>query len=127
MLDFVRVRPGHRGAEHAQPSRHGHRRPPTGTPLPPTAAPAPTLLPYTTPAWFKTAVLYQIFVRSFYASNGDGIGDLRGITQKLDYIQSARPAAGHRQRQPVLPVPHRGASERTRIMLPNTTPSSPHI
>ncbi len=62
--------------------------------MPPTAAPAPTLLPYTTPAWFKTAVLYQIFVRSFYASNGDGIGDLRGITQKLDYIQSARPAAG---------------------------------
>src|SRR5262249_11570293 len=53
-----------------------------------TAAPTPTLPPYETPAWFKTAVLYQIFVRSFYDSNGDGIGDLRGILQKLDYIQS---------------------------------------
>ena len=29
---------------------------------------------------------YEIFVRSFYDSNGDGIGDLRGLTQKLDYI-----------------------------------------
>jgi glycosidase len=52
------------------------------------AAPTPTTLPYTTPDWFKTSVLYQIFVRSFYDSNGDGIGDLAGITQKLDYIQS---------------------------------------
>jgi hypothetical protein len=49
---------------------------PTAAPLPPTA----TALPYTSPAWFKTAALYQIFVRSFYDSNGDGIGDLRGIT-----------------------------------------------
>src|SRR5438876_10330445 len=31
-------------------------------------------------------VCYEIFVRSFYDSNGDGIGDLRGLTQKLDYI-----------------------------------------
>jgi alpha-amylase len=61
---------------------------PSVTPLPPTPAPTATLLPYTTPAWFKTAVLYQIFVRSFYDSNGDGIGDLRGIAQKLGYIQS---------------------------------------
>src|SRR5712672_4608470 len=31
-------------------------------------------------------VCYEVFVRSFYDSNGDGIGDLRGLTQKLDYI-----------------------------------------
>lgn len=33
-------------------------------------------------------VYYEIFVRSFYDSNGDGIGDLKGITEKLDYIKS---------------------------------------
>src|SRR6266536_1282155 len=32
-------------------------------------------------------VCYEIFVRSFYDSNGDGIGDLRGLTQKLDYVE----------------------------------------
>ncbi len=34
-----------------------------------------------------TRVFYEIFVRSFYDSNGDGIGDLKGITMKLDYLQ----------------------------------------
>ena len=37
--------------------------------------------------WWKEAVVYQIYTKSFYDSNGDGIGDLRGIIQKLDYIQ----------------------------------------
>ncbi|TCZ74699.1 alpha-amylase [Paenibacillus albiflavus] len=35
----------------------------------------------------KSGVFYEIFVRSFYDSNGDGIGDLRGVTMKLDYLQ----------------------------------------
>lgn len=38
-------------------------------------------------AWWRDAVFYEIFVRSFYDSDGDGIGDFNGITQKLDYIQ----------------------------------------
>jgi maltose alpha-D-glucosyltransferase/alpha-amylase len=37
--------------------------------------------------WYKDAVIYQVHVRTFYDSNGDGIGDFRGLAQKLDYLQ----------------------------------------
>src|ERR1700681_2740587 len=40
------------------------------------------------PKWLQTAVFYQIYPQSYYDSNGDGIGDLPGITAKLDYINS---------------------------------------
>ena len=40
-----------------------------------------------TPAWWKEAVFYQIYPRSFKDTNGDGIGDLRGIIEKLDYLK----------------------------------------
>jgi len=39
------------------------------------------------PTWFKDAVIYQLHVRSFFDSTGDGIGDFRGLTEKLGYIQ----------------------------------------
>ncbi len=38
-------------------------------------------------AWWKEAVVYQIYPRSFMDSNGDGIGDLNGITEKLEYLR----------------------------------------
>jgi len=38
--------------------------------------------------WWRGAVIYQIYPRSFYDANQDGIGDLRGIISKLDYIAS---------------------------------------
>ena len=37
--------------------------------------------------WWKNSVVYQIYPRSFADSNGDGIGDLNGITAHLDYLQ----------------------------------------
>ena len=38
--------------------------------------------------WWKNAVIYQIYPRSFQDSNGDGIGDLAGITKRLDYLET---------------------------------------
>ena len=39
-------------------------------------------------AWLKDAVFYEIYPQSFYDTNGDGIGDINGIIEKLDYIKS---------------------------------------
>ena len=39
------------------------------------------------PLWFKDAIIYQLHVRAFCDANGDGIGDFRGLTSKLDYIR----------------------------------------
>jgi maltose alpha-D-glucosyltransferase/alpha-amylase len=37
--------------------------------------------------WYKNAVFYEVLIRGFYDHNGDGTGDIRGLTEKLDYIQ----------------------------------------
>ena len=50
-------------------------------------APAPTQWFESDPLWFKTAVFYEIHLRGFFDGNNDGSGDLRGLTEKLDYLK----------------------------------------
>ncbi|MBE7410863.1 MAG: alpha-glucosidase [Leptospiraceae bacterium] len=45
-------------------------------------------------SWWKEAVIYQIYPRSFYDSNGDGVGDLQGVIQKLDYLNGKEDSLG---------------------------------
>ena len=80
---------------------------PTPTPLPPTPAPGePTQSLVVSPVgqngalvsgiagqpWWNDSTFYEIFVRSFYDSDGDGKGDLSGLIQKLDYLNDGDPA-----------------------------------
>jgi len=55
--------------------------------------------------WYKEVVFYQIFPRSFKDSNGDGIGDLKGITEKLDYLEEL--GIGGIWLNPVFPSPYK--------------------
>lgn len=60
----------------------------------PTASPNPAAPCRSGPAdarWWHAAVGYEIFVRSFADSNGDGIGDLQGVIQKFDYLNDGQP------------------------------------
>ncbi len=40
-----------------------------------------------TSPWWQSSVIYQIYLRSFQDSNGDGIGDLQGVIQRIDYLE----------------------------------------
>ena len=39
------------------------------------------------PLWFKDAIIYEVHVRAFFDTTADGMGDFRGLAQKLDYLQ----------------------------------------
>ena len=71
-----------------------------GSPLPPLAQPGNFALPPGEPIpdpfsfekprdphWYKRAVFYEIHIRGFFDANGDGSGDFRGLTDKLDYLE----------------------------------------
>lgn len=63
---------------------------PTETPAP-TATPDPFEVGTNGFPWWNDIVFYEIFVRSFYDSDGDGVGDLNGIIEKLDYLNDGDP------------------------------------
>ena len=50
-------------------------------------------LPKNTTQWWRDGVCYEVFVRSFADADGDGIGDLRGLISRLDYINDAKPGS----------------------------------
>lgn len=59
--------------------------------------------------WWKKAVVYQIYPKSFQDSNGDGFGDLQGIIKRLDYLETLginaicfRRYSNHRRRTTVM-------------------------
>ncbi|WP_420111830.1 maltose alpha-D-glucosyltransferase [Pseudactinotalea sp.] len=56
------------------------------TDVKPAQPPGTILNPGTDTAWFKSAVFYEVLVRAFYDSDGNGTGDFRGLTEKLDYL-----------------------------------------
>ena len=40
------------------------------------------------PQWYKDAIIYQLHIKSFHDSNNDGIGDFKGLVEKLDYLEN---------------------------------------
>ena len=68
-------------------STTSYRRPPLGRPCHRSRCRTGRDAAATTPLWYKDAVIYQLHVKAFFDSNDDGIGDFRGLTEKLDYIQ----------------------------------------
>lgn len=65
----------------------------TNTPLPalPTPTPDPFYQGTNNAPWWNDTVFYELFVRSFYDSDGDGVGDINGLIEKLDYINDGDP------------------------------------
>lgn len=64
----------------------------TPTPVPTaTVSAVPTVPASPDEAWWNDQVFYEVFVRSFYDSDGDGVGDLNGLIERLDYLNDGDP------------------------------------
>ena len=63
---------------------------PAATPVPALAAKSAAATA-SAPRWYDGAVFYEVFVRSFQDSDGDGVGDFKGLTQRLDYLNDGDP------------------------------------
>jgi maltose alpha-D-glucosyltransferase/alpha-amylase len=73
------------GFAHSAASAGGYAQP-----APPPSEPIPDGFSFAKPRdprWYQRAVFYEVLVRGFHDSNGDGTGDLRGLTSRLDYLQ----------------------------------------
>jgi glycosidase len=65
----------------------------TDSPVAATPVPTPGVVSGTDGLpWWNDAVFYEVFVRSFYDSDGDGVGDINGLIEKLDYLNDGDPA-----------------------------------
>ena len=62
----------------------------------------PARIPNPTADWWRQAVVYQIYPRSFRDLNGDSLGDIAGVTERLPYLQ--RLGGGRRLAEPLLPL-----------------------
>ena len=56
-------------------------------PLPQLALETPAIEAGDDPLWYRDAVIYQLNIKAFFDSNGDGVGDFKGVTAKLDYVK----------------------------------------
>ena len=73
--------------------------------------------------WWKQAVVYQIYPRSFKDVNGDGLGDIAGVTEKMDYLKNLGVDAIWLS--PVLPL-RSGGRRLRRDRLPQRRPATGH-
>ena len=74
------------------------------------------------PLWYKDAVIYELHVKAFHDCNGDGIGDFRGLIEKLDYLQDLGVTA--LWLLPFYPVAAAGRRLRHRRLHATSTPTT---
>ena len=95
-------------------------------------------VPVSDPLWYKDAVIYELHVKTFHESDGDGIGDFRGLIESADYRKEwgrtatwVRPAArssssaAWRRSRSIVPPLSRGIERRFRRPIPSTPSARP--